>query len=309
MTKKWICTTIFAFALAAFANAVLAQQQQQQPQPQAINPWGAQPYQSGTGQPYQAHSFNGQSATVSVTPAMPTPVAGSTSGTSAANTQTGMATQPMSTGSGNVTSAGMIPSGTAVPHAQQPAYKPMPVFNPYQQTNRKISGGGAAVYGQFTPSGPVDRPFEHYQAPSHISPYMQLYRTDNILGIDNYNMYVKPAIEAEQQRIEMQNQLDTLQQQQQAQMQQNPQLFQQNPQSTQSVSGAVYGNINSGLGASYNTTAPNVPTTEQATSQEDEEDETQKTDQQTDQNTTPNYNVLNPYIPAGAKPSQYMVKP
>ena len=308
MTKKWICTTIFAFALMSLAGVVLAQQPQQpqQPQPQAINPWGAQPYQSGTGQPYQAHSFNGQSASVLATPTAPTPIAGSTaSDTPVANPQAGMAAQQMPM-TGTTTSAGMIPSGTV--SKTQPVYKPMPVFNPYQQTTRQISGGGAAVYGQFTPSGTVDRPFEHYQAPSPISPYMQLYRTDNVSGIDNYNMYVKPAIEAEQQRIEMQNQLDALQQQQ-TQMQQTQQ-FQQPQTGTQSVSGAVYGNINSGLGASYSTTTPNAPTVEPSpTAEEEEQDETKQTDQQTDQNTTPNYNALNPYIPAGTKPSQYMVQP
>lgn len=308
MTQKWICTICTSiFALLFLSSVVLAQQ------PQVTNPWGAQPYQSGTGQAYQPHSFNGQSASVLANPTTPTPVAGSvTSGTPAATPQAGMATQPMPTAAGGTTtSAGVIPSGTAA-QKTQPAYKPMPVFNPYQQTNRKISGGGAAIYGQFTPSGPVDRPFEHYQAPSPVSPYMQLYRTDNFSGIDNYNMYVKPAIEAEQQRIEMQNQLETLQQQQQAQMRQNPQQFQQNPQSTNSVSGAVYGNVNSGLGASYNTTTPNAPQAEQPAAKEaseDEKDDSKQTDQQTDQNTKPNYNALNPYIPAGAQPSQYMLQP
>ena len=296
MTKKWICTTIFAFALAAFASAALAQQQQQ-PQPQAINPWGAQPYQSGTGQAYQPRTFNAQSGTVSATPTTPKPIAGS----AVSGTQSDMTT----TGSGTITSGGMIPSGTAIPQAQKPSYKPMPVFNPYQQTTRQISGGGAAVYGQFTPSGTIDRPFEHYQAPSPISPYMQLYRTDNHSGIDNYNMYVKPAIEAEQQRVEMQNQLEVLQQQQQVQMQQNPQQLQPNPQSVQSVSGAVYGNINSGLGASYNTSTPNAPPADQTNMENDEQEDSNKKDQ----NTTSDYNALNPYLPAGAKPSQYMVKP
>lgn len=151
------------------------------------------------------------------------------------------------------TQGGNVPGMTAVPGATG---RPMPTLNPYQPLQQQPvrSFNGPVQYGQHTSAGSVEKPFANYEAAPVISPYMNLYRRDNLSGIDNYNLYVKPAMDAEQKRQQMQTQLNTLQQNQsQTQVQQQAQF---NTNVGAQTVGASYGQLNAGMnannpGASY----------------------------------------------------------
>jgi hypothetical protein len=41
----------------------------------------------------------------------------------------------------------------------------------------------------------ASKPFSDYRAPSGVSPYMNLFRTDRTDGVDNYNLLVKPRLD------------------------------------------------------------------------------------------------------------------
>ncbi len=135
--------------------------------------------------------------------------------------------------------------------------KPMPVLNPYRNAQSQSavrSFNGPVQYGQHTPSVATEKPFADYEPTPIFSPYMNLYRRDNYSGVGNYNLYVKPAIEAEQKRQQMQNQLNSIQQAQNRQAVQQQVQFNTNVGA--STVGASYGQVNTGAhannpGASY----------------------------------------------------------
>ena len=151
-----------------------------------------------------------------------------------------------------------FPQGGASPFAVAGANgRPMPTLNPYQtmqaqQQTRAFNG--PVQYGQHTPAAAPEKPFADYEAAPVLSPYMQLFRRDNFTGIDNYNLYVKPALEAEAKRQQMQQQLNAIQQNQsQTQVQQQAQF---NSNVGAATVGAAYGQMNTGMnannpGASY----------------------------------------------------------
>lgn len=169
--------------------------------------------------------------------------------------------------------------------------KPLPPLNPYPQPTLQAPTG-RVQYGQHNPSASTQKPFADYQKPATFSPYMNLYRRDNFSGIDNYNLYVKPALEAEQQNAQTQREIMDLRQQQQQQQQAATQ-----PTRSQ---GVVYGRLNSGVGASYGfsgssglrQTAP--PAAEQAPQEEEEEEEEKK-----EERGNLYINPYNPYLPPG----------
>ena len=115
----------------------------------------------------------------------------------------------------------------------------MPI-NPYQPTQPRINSVNVQ-YGTHTPQN-VQKPFSDYKPEPNFSPWMNLYRSGNNTGIDNYNFYVRPALEAEQEKRQMQEQVRTLQAQQNATAVQQQHV---------GAYGAVYGQVNSGVGASY----------------------------------------------------------
>ncbi|MDO4629052.1 MAG: hypothetical protein Q4C70_07700 [Planctomycetia bacterium] len=151
------------------------------------------------------------------------------------------------------TQGGNVPGMPGIPGTASP----MPSLNPYQNMQSQPvvrDFNGPVQYGQHTPSVAPEKPFANYEPAPILSPYMNLYRRDNYTGIDNYNLYVKPAIQAEQKRQQMQNQLNTVQQNQ------NQQAVQQQVQFNTNVGvstvGASYGQMNTGMnankpGASY----------------------------------------------------------
>lgn len=169
--------------------------------------------------------------------------------------------------------------------------KPLPPLNPYPQPTLQAPTG-RVQYGQHNPSASTQKPFADYQKPATFSPYMNLYRRDNFSGIDNYNLYVKPALEAEQQNAQTQREIMDLRQQQQQQ--------QSATQSTRSQ-GVVYGRLNSGVGASYGFSGSSglrqtAPPAEQAPQEEeDEEDEEEKKEERGNLYINP----YNPYLPPG----------
>ena len=184
----------------------------------------------------------------------------------------------------------------------------MPLLNPYQQTAQQTNYT-PTVYGQYTPKGQIDPPFSDYDPSYKVNPYMNLYRTDNNTGFDNYTIYVKPALEAEAKERALRQEISNMKQAQQAAADRQIQ------EAAMATGGSVYGNLNSGLGASYGavnppTTAPapaaaTAPSTE-ATEKEKEEAAAEGLEKQT---RAPNFNQLNPYIPTGANPAQYQVRP
>ncbi len=91
---------------------------------------------------------------------------------------------------------GLPPSPTAtssLPAGPHQAYGPYSPTGVRQQTTPQRSA--ASHYPQTTiPSG--SKPFSRYTRPQAYSPYMSLFRNDNTeRGIDNYSLYVKPALE------------------------------------------------------------------------------------------------------------------
>jgi len=184
--------------------------------------------------------------------------------------------------------------------------QPMPMLNPYQQNQQPQtrSFNGPVQYGQHTNPGPVEKPFANMQQKPILSPYMNFYRRDTVPGIDNYNMYVKPALEAEQQRQQMQQQIQTLQQNQnQTQIQQQTQF---NATVGAQTVGAAYGQMNTGMnanrpGASYgfSGTGPTVHVDPNAAAKTDKEkmDEKAETEKEDEEEQMGSY--FNPYTPAG----------
>ncbi len=153
---------------------------------------------------------------------------------------------------------GKLPTapGAGVPSAGSPGISHSPnAMNPYQPANKNPQtqylnpypkqgeriNSVPVQYGAGTPAN-VQKPFADYKTPANFSPWMNLYRTGNRTGIDNYNFYVKPALEAQQDKEAMQREMRAVQEQQNADT-----MRQQN----QGRYGATYGNVNSGLGASY----------------------------------------------------------
>ncbi|MDO4575427.1 MAG: hypothetical protein Q4D98_09480 [Planctomycetia bacterium] len=193
-----------------------------------------------------------------------------------------------------------LPTGTSVPPQATPAVgqplKPMPLLNPYPQPQPRANTG-AAVYGQHNPVYPQEKPFADYKAPGAFSPYMNLYRRDTVPGMDNYTMYVKPAIEAQQQEA-------TARQQAQAARQQQAEAQRAAEMSRLPQVGASYGNLNSGASGTtygFGTLPPTPPAADVATPGSDTSAEKEKgTDQETeDELGTVRINLLNPYLPAG----------
>lgn len=203
----------------------------------------------------------------------------------------------------NTVNAG-FPQGGTVPGIPGASGRPMPTLNPYQgmQQSPVRSFNGPAQYGQHTPSAAPEKPFANYEAAPMISPYMNLYRRDNYTGIDNYNMYVKPALEAEQKRQQMQMQLNSMQEAQtQQQIQQQAQF---NTNVGASTVGASYGQMNTGMnanrpGASYgfSGSGPTVhvdPASLEKTDKEKADEKAEKEDEKDDEKDAA---YFNPYVP------------
>ena len=175
----------------------------------------------------------------------------------------------------------------------------MPV-SPYQVTTPRI-GTGNVQYGQHFPQNP-QKPFEGYKPAPKFNPWLEMNRGGNYTGIDNYTLYVKPALEAEQERQNSQSRMH------------ETQLRQQNAARAErpAAVGASYGDINNGVGATYGVADPSAygvtgsssaaktGTSRKAPKAEDEEDEEEAPRKPVKSN---NFDNLNPYAPAGNKSS------
>lgn len=82
-------------------------------------------------------------------------------------------------------------------------------------------GGGSsftsqAALGAMSGSRPSARrtasskPFSSYSPKPGVSPYMNLFRTDNFSGIDNYNLYVRPTMRQQQTNRQTRTELNSL---------------------------------------------------------------------------------------------------
>lgn len=181
--------------------------------------------------------------------------------------------------------------------------QPMPLLNPYQQNqNQTRTFNGPVQYGQHTPTGQVAKPFENVQEKPFLSPYMNFYRRDRVPGIDNYNMYVKPALEAEKQRQQTQQQIQALQENQnQTRIEQQAQF---NANVGAQTVGASYGQMNTGMnanrpGASYgfSGTGPTVHVDPNAAEKTDKEKMDEKAEEEKEEEQAGSY--FNPYAPDG----------
>ena len=188
-----------------------------------------------------------------------------------------------------------------VPSVSGTTGQPMPLLNPYQQNqNQTRTFNGPVQYGQHTPTGTVAKPFENVQEKPFLSPYMNFYRRDRVPGIDNYNMYVKPALEAEKQRQQTQQQIQALQQNQnQTRIEQQAQF---NANVGAQTVGASYGQMNTGMnanrpGASYgfSGTGPTVHVDPNAAEKTDKE----KIDEKAEEEKEEAGSYFNPYAPNG----------
>lgn len=177
--------------------------------------------------------------------------------------------------------------------------RPLPPLNPYP-VQQPMTYNVPVQYGQHNP-GAVQKPFQNYQEAPKISPYMNLYRRDNYTGIDNYNFYVKPALEEQARQQQMRNQLNSLEQQQN-QAQRNERY-----QTTGTV-GATYGRLNRGAvvapGASYGFSGVSgmpIRPQEPQTGANADLDEKEKKDKAKEEDATASPlvtpTILNPYSP------------
>ncbi len=206
----------------------------------------------------------------------------------------------------NTVNAG-LPQGGNIPGAGVTGTtgRPMPTLNPYQnlQQPQVRSFNGPAQYGQHNPSAATEKPFANYEAAPLINPYMNLYRRDNFTGIDNYNLYVKPAIEAEQKRQQMQHQLNAMQENQTQYQQQAQTQFNANVGAA--TVGASYGQMNTGTnvnqpGASYgfSGTGPTVHVDPEAAAvKTDKEKLDEKAEKDKKEEEEKNASYFNPYVP------------
>lgn len=171
--------------------------------------------------------------------------------TMSAPKQTGGSTAPAGYGSGRT--AAQIKASpqpvTVMPGAnipaniqprQVPAYAAptantirMPL-NPYQAGQGYIKSH-PVQYGQPAVGRAPVKPFSEISPTPVISPYMNLYRRDNVSGIDNYNFYVRPALQAQQEKEQLRRELNALEAQNSALQ---PTLV--------PPTGATYGEINYG---------------------------------------------------------------
>lgn len=180
--------------------------------------------------------------------------------------------------------------------------KPLPPLNPYPQPTLQAPTG-RVQYGQHNPSASTQKPFANYQKPPNFSPYMNLYRRDNFSGIDNYNFYVKPALEAERQNAEMQREIHDLQRQQQTQQQSAA-------APSGSSQGVVYGRLNSGVGASYGFQGNSgLPATAPASEKTPKEEEQEKEEEKKNERGNLYINPYNPYLPPGVGPKNVRTIP
>ncbi len=216
------------------------------------------------------------------------------------STPTIQSTTPNSVNS-QFTQGGNVPGMPGIPGANG---KPMPTLNPYaaQQTQPTRSFNGPVQYGQHTPAQAPEKPFANYEAAPVLSPYMNLYRRDHVAGIDNYNLYVKPALEAEQNRKQMQSQINSIQQNQnQTKIQQQTQF---NANVGAQTVGASYGQMNTGMnanrpGASYGfsgsgpTVHVNSEAVQEKTDKEKIDDEAEENEETVEKKAA----YFNPYAP------------
>lgn len=216
----------------------------------------------------------------------------------------GAVSAPAGYGSGQVPGGGNVaPSVTpntvmpgAAPGARPAggtARPPMPLLNPYPQAQPMVHNI-PVTYGQHTPRGPVEKPFANYQAAPVVSPYMNLYRRDNYTGVDNYTFYVKPALQAEQDRQQTQTRLNELQRAQTEQ-----QAAQYNASVRTATVGASYGQVNTGYtaphpGASYGFSGIGAPIRPEVAPAPEEEKKTDK--EKMDEDGKKRMPVINPYM-------------
>jgi len=100
------------------------------------------------------------------------------------------------------------PQGMA--RSQRPSYQPRSSY--YSQQQR----GGRSPYQRSAatslPATPLKKPFADYRPAPTVSPYLNLFRSDNSLGlIDNYNTLVRPLIEQRRANRNLGGQIHRLQ--------------------------------------------------------------------------------------------------
>ena len=113
-----------------------------------------------------------------------------------------------------------------------PVQQPTIQRNPFQIQQTQSRPVQAATIGGQVSAQPIQRPFDNQLPQSPYSPYMYLFagRTGIGAGGDNYNLYVRPALEQQDYNRKMGEQVESLQQtilrQQQQIQQQNRTLNQ-----------------------------------------------------------------------------------
>ncbi|MBN2474250.1 MAG: hypothetical protein JXB62_06565 [Pirellulales bacterium] len=111
-------------------------------------------------------------------------------------------------------SAGSPPANPTLPYINAgPGQRPSPTASPYASQLRNYN---SVAHRRFMSSAPPstaqNKPFSGYQQNPAISPYMNLFRTDNNRGtVDNYYTLVKPGIDQRTANLRTQTQIQRLQ--------------------------------------------------------------------------------------------------
>lgn len=174
--------------------------------------------------------------------------------------------------------------GVLNPYAPAKPGQQAPFVNPYPPANARINSV-PVQYNAGTPAG-VQKPFADYRAPDNFSPWMNLYRGGNRSGVDNYNFYVRPALEAQREKEQAQHDMRSMQQQQNAAATQ---------QHNQGRYGASYGDLSRGpasYGFSGGASAPGAYSPAPASPVLAPQDDTPNKDLNTNPPTS-----VNPYAP------------
>ncbi len=96
--------------------------------------------------------------------------------------------------------------------AARPAYRGQSSYGSFASQQAMMSGSGATQGPAFGPTTPISKPYENYTRPGAVSPYMQLgSRISRYGDIDNYNTFVRPALEQREASRQIGRQIQGLQ--------------------------------------------------------------------------------------------------
>ncbi len=126
-------------------------------------------------------------------------------------------------------SSGLAPPLPSQPAPAQATTAGLTYVNPFASAQGPIARQTVPTISAALPTAPTvlsEKPFSSYQTPSPVSPYLNLYRSTNLAGVNDYYTLVRPMLEQQSYNQQIQRQLQSLQKATQSQSQSLYQLDQ-----------------------------------------------------------------------------------